>query len=104
MDAASPEDTSPLAVRRQTAGCPPWCVVIHGAVLGEEDWIHEGAAVALGEGIDARLCMSVDPVQGAVDGPYVLVACAEYTLAEARDLGISIIALADAVAGSPEAE
>jgi|SRR4051812_25108291 hypothetical protein len=104
MNTASSEDTTPPAAMARTAGCPPWCVVVHGDVLGEEDWIHQGAPVALGEGLDARLCMSVDPERGVVDGPYVLVGSAEYTLAEARGLGISIIALADGVPESPAGE
>jgi hypothetical protein len=76
--------------------CPPWCTTEHGVHLGEEDWIHTSATVAVADGLVARLCLSMDPASGAQDGPYVLIGTTEYTVSEARALGDSLIALADA--------
>jgi hypothetical protein len=38
--------------------------------------------------------MSVDPDTGAEDGPFVLIGTSEYTVAEARALGRSLMRLA----------
>lgn len=73
--------------------CPRWCVTQHGVQLGEEDWIHSSAPVPIAEGLVARLSKSVDPETRAEDGPFVLVGTSEYTVAEARELGRSLIAL-----------
>lgn len=74
--------------------CPCWCVAEHGINVGEEDWLHEGEPLTVRTGVLARLCMSVDPRTGAVDGPYVLVGSIEYTLPEAATLGGSLIGMA----------
>lgn len=74
--------------------CPRWCVTQHGVHLGEEDWIHSSAPVPVDEELVARLCMSVDPNTGAEDGPFVLIGTSEYTVAEARALGRSLMTLA----------
>jgi hypothetical protein len=64
---------------------------------GEEDWVHTGEAVPVVDGLLARLCMSVDPVTGVRDGPYVVIGSSELTLAETTSLGASLLALAGAV-------
>lgn len=74
--------------------CPRWCVTHHGMHLGEEDWIHTGEPVVVADGTVARLCMSIDPVTGAEDGPYVLIGDSELTLAETAELGGLLVALA----------
>ena len=76
------------------ASCPPWCVSRHGIHLGEEDWVHVGEPLPVAEGVSAQLCMSIDPVTGAEDGPYVVIAGTEYTLPAAAALGGSLMALA----------
>ena len=77
-----------------TSICPSWCAVGHGATLGEEDWLHIGEPLPLAADLLARLCMSIDPDTGAVDGPYVLIGASEYSLAEATALGASLMAMA----------
>ena len=79
--------------------CPPWCVSGHGLHLGEEDWLHLGEPLAVAGGVVARLCMSVDPGTGSVDGPYVLVGTTEHTLLQAESLGNALIELAREGAG-----
>ncbi len=66
--------------------CPDWCVVRHGMVLGEEDWVHQGRMLDIAEGVVAQLVMSFDPRTGMEDGPYVLIGGREYTLDEAEQL------------------
>jgi hypothetical protein len=85
-----------LALDGIQSDCPPWCATEHGVHLGEEDWVHTSVALAVADGVVARLCLSVDPASGSQDGPYVLIGATEYTLAEARALGDSLMALADA--------
>ena len=77
------------------ADCPSWCVVEHDPEGGEEDWVHRGEPLHLGEGVTAQLVMSADPRTGEQDGPYVLIGSTEYTLEEAAAVGIAISALAD---------
>jgi hypothetical protein len=84
------------------SSCPRWCVTQHGVQLGEEDWIHTSAPVPVAEGLVARMCTSVDPGTGAVDGPFVLIGTSEYTVAEARELGRSLLSLA--TTGDPDGE
>lgn len=86
-------------VRERSGGmvrrsCPHWCVTRHGVHRGEEDWLHLGDPLTVASGVVARLCMSVDPGSGAVDGPYVLVGATEHTLLEAEALGGALVALA----------
>ncbi|WP_210506499.1 hypothetical protein [Naasia sp. SYSU D00057] len=76
------------------AACPAWCVTEHGLVLGEEDSLHIGARHIVHGDVAAWLCMSTD-ADGVVDGPYVVVGDTEYTLDEARALGVSLIALTE---------
>ncbi len=80
--------------------CPGWCVLIHGGVAGEEDWLHESGSVPMGNGIDAQLCMSIAPDGSSSDGPYLIAGDCEYSLAEARALALSLIALTDSADAS----
>ena len=79
--------------------CPHWCVSGHGVLRGEEDWVHQGEPLTLARGVLARLCLSVDPGTGAVDGPYVLIGTTEHTLVQAEALGTALVALARAGTG-----
>lgn len=81
--------------------CPPWCTFPHGLACGEEDWLHVSEPVPLAEGVLARLIMSVDPVTGAHDGPYVLIGDTQYSPAQAKTLGASLIKLSSAAAPPP---
>ena len=74
--------------------CPSWCVARHGVHLGEEDWVHTGAPLPIGDDVVAHACMSVDPGTGEVDGPYVIIGRSQYSPAEAEALGAALIALA----------
>lgn len=79
-------------VRR--SDCPCWCVTNHDSARGEDDWVHEGAPIHVEDGVVARLCVSVDPGSGHVDGPYVIVGSRELTVEQAEALGVSFIGLA----------
>jgi hypothetical protein len=89
--------SSPDRQPPRKATCPGWCRSWHGTDLGEENWLHVSEPLVLDDGLVARLCMSMDPVSGAKDGPYVLIGSTEYTLAEAEALGASLVALAGTV-------
>lgn|GEM_PF-5181396 len=95
-EAQSLEGMGQDAARR--SGCIEWCVSEHGSTAGEEDWVHESEPCSVAAGVTARLCMSIDPVIGAQDGPYVVIDVAvdapEYTLPEAEAFAASMIALA----------
>ena len=78
--------------------CPSWCVERHGLVRGEDDWVHTGMVTTVPPGIAARLCVSVDPDTGEVDGPLVLLGGEEVSLDDARVLGQALIDMADATA------
>jgi hypothetical protein len=91
-----PEDVRPVGARP----CPHWCATRHGVHLGEEDWVHSSAALSITDGVMARLCMSVDPVTHAEDGPYLLIGATQYTLTEAKALGDALSALAEPTTGS----
>lgn len=80
--------------------CPHWCVSGHGIHSGEEDWLHLGEPLTVADGVVARLCVTVHPGTGAVDGPYVLVGTTEHTLSEARTLGAVLAELARIGAGA----
>lgn len=84
-----------------TGTCPPWCTTPHGLVCGEEDWLHVSEPVPLANGVLARLIMSVDPFAGAHDGPYVLIGDTQYSPAQAKTLGASLIKLSNAAAPPP---
>ena len=75
--------------------CPAWCRTRHGAAAGEDDWLHVSEPLVLADDVNARLCMSVDPRTDEADGPYVIVGTREYSLAEAAELGASLIQLAE---------
>ena len=98
---ASTDETADIAASRPT--CPAWCVSAHGHHLGEEDWVHSGEPLRIADGVLAHGCMSVDPLTGAVDGPYVIVGWEQYTPEEAEALGASLVAMARAVAGPARA-
>jgi hypothetical protein len=83
-----------LAETARRSDCPCWCVTDHDSARGEDDWVHEGAPLHIEDGVLARLCLSVDPERGTVDGPYVVVGSRELTVAEAEALGVSFIGLA----------
>ncbi|MET4637107.1 hypothetical protein ABIE24_000318 [Mycetocola sp. 2940] len=87
----SAESVTDITARSE---CPCWCVTRHDAARGEDDWVHEGAPLDVEDGVVARLCMSVDPISGAADGPYVVVGSRELTVDEAEALGVSFIGLA----------
>ncbi|MFL6063302.1 MAG: hypothetical protein ACJ72G_01365 [Friedmanniella sp.] len=88
------EVQSAPGLRASRSSCPAWCSTPHGVSLGEDDWLHVGEPLAIAHDARAQLCMSVDPVTGSQDGPYVLIGSVEYTLAEAQALGTALIALA----------
>lgn len=65
--------------------------------MGEEDWLHMGAPVAMPGGVSARICMSVDPTTLDIDGPHIVTADGEWSAARVRELGRSLIALAESL-------
>ncbi len=73
--------------------CPSWCVAGHRADLGEEDWLHSSEPVPFIDAVPARLVMSIDPDTGEVDGPYVLIGTAEYSLTEASASAARLLGL-----------
>lgn len=83
-------------------GCPTWCVAAHGIQLGEEDWVHLGEPVSIGEDATARLCQSIDPATGQTDGVVVLVGEREYSTSELADLATRLLLLATADAQSSD--
>jgi hypothetical protein len=84
--------TNPLPV---PATCPAWCTTEHGVFAAEDDWLHTGAPLYLMTEVSARLCASVNPDNGATDGPYVIVnSNDEWTLDHTRNVGYALIALA----------
>ncbi len=88
----------------RAAACPSWCVSNHGDHQGEEDWVHVSDSLSLADDVDAHACMSVDPVTGAVDGPYVNIGWRQYTPREAETLARSLLDMARRVGGvSPPA-
>lgn len=91
LTGATEEDVPPNLAR---ASCPPWCATGHGIHLGEDDWVHLSEPLPLTDGVSAQLCMSIDPVSGAEDGPYVVIGSSEYTLAEAQALAASLMTMA----------
>ena len=67
------------------ATCPVWCGVRHGQHVGEDDDVHVSGALLVKQTV-LRLCTTIDPVAGAVDGPYILVDSQEFSLREAKVL------------------
>ena len=60
---------------------PAWCVMRHGNYADEEDQVHISDPTFVRNTM-LRLCMTVDPVTGVRDGPYVLIGSNEYDLAD----------------------
>lgn len=77
------------------ASCPSWCANGHGVHRGEEDWLHLSEPLPIAEGVSARLCLSIDPLTRAQDGPYIVIGAQEYTLPQAQALGASLLAMAN---------
>ncbi len=94
-----------VGTQRQSASvsrslCPNWCVAGHRADLGEEDWLHTSEPVPFVDAVPARLVMSIDPCTGEVDGPYVLIGTAEYSLPDATALAERLLGLVAAHDGT----
>jgi hypothetical protein len=64
-----------------TVGCPGWCSVQHGHLLGEDDLVHSSAEVVVCH-VPLRLCAG--PTTGRGDGPFVLVGDHELNTREAE--------------------
>ena len=79
--------------------CPAWCAIEHGDLDGEDDHVHTSPGMRLARGVTAQLCVTVDPVSGKTDGPYVLVGSEEWTLERARSIGHALIALTEQADG-----
>src|SRR3712207_4401503 len=90
--ATTDSDAGPKATTRPV--CPAWCVTRHNRLSGEDDWLHMGEPVELTARIIARVCMTVEPETGAVDGPYVLIGHAEFTLDQAAALAGTVLDMA----------
>ena len=75
---------------------PAWCVLRHGDYTGEEDQVHVSDSTFVRSTM-VRLCMTVDPVTGLQDGPYVLVGSDEYSLEDTALLIEALTKLLDAV-------
>ena len=80
--------------------CPAWCIAEHGVYAGEDDCLHTGEKLRLVDEVVARLCLSCDPETGALDGPYVVVGSEEWTLDQARRVGLALVSLADQAAAA----
>lgn len=70
---------------RRSATCPAWCGVRHGEHVGEDDNVHVSGVLWVKQTV-LRLCATIDPVAGTVDGPYVLVDSREFSLYETNVL------------------
>ncbi|MEJ7774998.1 MAG: hypothetical protein WKF72_09345 [Nocardioidaceae bacterium] len=76
------------------ATCPSWCAIRHGVVKGEDNNVHVSGALLVRRTV-LRLCATIDPETGAVDGPHVLVGSEEYSLHEADALIDALTQLVD---------
>lgn len=74
--------------------CPQWCVVEHDPARGEDDWLHASAPLDVTSRVAALLTMSVDPVTGHRDGPWVMVGEDEFSPGQVRHLGRALSELA----------
>ena len=83
--------------RTPEVGCPTWCIVRHGKLLGEEDQVHSSAELRVGQ-VTMRLCAST--ANGRGEGPIVLVGDHELTLYETEVLADALTQLVDLVASS----
>lgn len=70
---------------QRPATCPAWCCVRHGQHAGEDDNVHVSGALLVKQTV-LRLCTTIDPAEGTIDGPYVLVDSREFSLYEANVL------------------
>jgi hypothetical protein len=86
---------------RRPSSCAPWCELGHGTHVGEEDHVHVGGQLCVHNTM-IRLCSSVDPGTGAVDGPYVLMGADEFTLGEVDALVAALRLLAAKGRGTTE--
>lgn len=85
-------DTTTPPARR--VDCPDWCHAPHApSPADEDDRLHTSDPVEVTDTVSARLCLSVDAHGQVVEGPYVLVGFAEYTLDQARVLGEGLLQL-----------
>jgi hypothetical protein len=73
---------------------PAWCVLRHGDYTGEEDQVHVSDSTFVRYTM-VRLCMTVDPVTGMQDGPYILLGSDEYSLEETALLIEALTSLLD---------
>lgn len=80
------------------SGCPRWCAAEHGLTAGEEDLLHLSNPVEVAGGLRAQMCLSVDAASGVADGPWVMIGGSEYTLEQAEELGVSLVAIARSAA------
>ena len=71
----------PSSSTSRPATCPAWCGVRHGQHVGEDDNVHVSVALLVKQSV-LRLCATIDPVAGTVDGPYVLIDSREFSLSE----------------------
>jgi hypothetical protein len=69
--------------RAASDGCPAWCTVHHGDLLGEDDLVHSSAEVLVCH-LALRLCAGTGNGNG--EGPFVLVGDNELTAHEAEML------------------
>jgi hypothetical protein len=80
--------------------CPNWCVSAHGSHLGGEDWVHTSEPLVLAAGVWAELAMTINPLSGTADGPFITIGDAELTPAEAAALATRLLALSTLAAGT----
>lgn len=73
---------------------PAWCVTRHGDFTGDEDQVHVSDSTFVRYTM-VRLCMTVDPLTGRQDGPYILLGSDEYSLEEAALLVQVLTSLLD---------
>lgn len=73
--------------------CPSWCSTDHDACTGQDNWVHVSAPLYVTPDVFARICLSIDPESGALDGPHVLIGDSEYTPEAAREIAADLIKL-----------
>jgi hypothetical protein len=67
--------------RAVSDGCPAWCTVHHGHLLGEDDLVHSSAEILVCH-VPLRLCAG--PTTGHGDGPFGRVGDNEINISEAE--------------------
>jgi hypothetical protein len=85
--------------KNRPATCPPWCEMGHGIHLGEEDQVHISRQLCVRNTL-MRLCATIDPGTGEMDGPYVLMGTQEFDLGEVDALIAALTQLAEDAKGS----